>query len=269
MRAIIYIFFLIISTQIFGQDPVTPTQENKGFEARFDFRVNGGVSIPLGNYRLLTDESDSRSAAGYGGYVELMTSITPMPTSPWRTSFTVGYMHHAFEAAKSKNYYHLPILEGSDWNAFYAMLGIGFLSKKKLYYGIGVDVGVYGYMGGNINSGRIVLDTMELRQWTYPVSASLAFKGTALLGYQITPKFSIFVSASIFYAAGVRKGTLQTDYFETDTQNAPIYPSFLGGAIAIENQISVFTVNIGLGFRYKFYTDPDNFNYKFNAEENK
>lgn len=269
MRAIIFILFLVISTQLSGQDPITPTQENKGFEARFDFRVNGGVSIPLGNYRLLTDESDSRSAAGYGGYVELMTSITPLPTSPWRTSFTLGYMYHSFEDVKSKDYYSLPIFEATDWNAFYAMLGVGFLSKKRLFYGVGVDVGVFGYMGGNMKSGQIALDTMELREWTYPVAASLAFKGTALLGYQITPKFSLFISASIFYAAGVRKGTMQTDFLETNAQNEPIYPSVLAESRNYENQTSVFTVNIGLGFRYKFYTDPDNFNYKFNAEENK
>jgi len=245
-----------------------PAKGKKEFKAKFDIRANAGISIPVGRFRTLTDESNGGGAAGLGGYGEIMTSMTPLPSSPWRISLTLGYMHNPFESEKSKEFYKLPIFEGTSWNSFYTMLGVGFLSKSRLFYGINFSVGVLAYTGGNIRSGQIVNDTMELSTWTYDLKASLAIKADATLGYQITHQFSLFTIVSLYYAAGVRDGTVLEEEFLTDLQSSILYPNVNEQSLSFANQTTIFTINIGIGFRYKFYEESKSFNYKFNLEEN-
>ncbi|MDC0230615.1 hypothetical protein OAK19_01485 [Aureispira] len=264
-----FFLFILSLSQVLGQGNSIKTKNSlKEFQANIDFKVNSGLSIPMGKYRMLTDVSDDRSAAGLGMYVELMSSITPLPTSPWRIGLTLGYMHHPFEEEKSKNLFGLPIFEATSWNSGYGMFGVGFVSKKKIEYGFNIDIGVLAYKGGNIISGEISGDTITISNWSYDLKVAAAIKGTVLLGYQISPKLSFFASASIFYAAGIRKGVLLEEEFLSDAQNIVVYPSLSQETVNKENQTTIYTLNLGLGFRYKFYDIPNNFNYKLNTEDN-
>ncbi len=238
------------------------------FRPLFDIRVNSGVSIPIGKYRMLTDESDDRSSAGLGVYTEIMSSFPPLTSSPWRIGLTLGYMHHPFESDKSKTYFDLPIFEASPWNSYYALLGVGFISKSKFLYGINISAGILAYSGGNIKSGSITIDTLTVREWSYSTETVAAIKGTASFGYNITPKFSIFGTVSILYAAAIREGELNEEDFLADAQNTAVYPSFNEQNSNVQNQTTIFVINCGLGFRYKFYDIADDFNYKLNLEEN-
>jgi hypothetical protein len=148
------------------------------------------------------------------------------------------------------------------------MLGVGFLSKSRLFYGVNFSIGVLGYTGGNIRSGQIVNDTMELSTWTYDLKASFAIKAGASLGYQITHEFSLFTVVSVYYAAGVRGGTVLEEEFMIDLQSSILYPNVNEQSLSFQNQTTIFTINIGIGLRYKFYEESKSLNYKFNLEEN-
>ena len=269
MKYTIFYLFILGASQILGQiNPIKTTNAIKEFKPNFDFRINTGVSIPLGKYRMLTDVSDDRSAAGLGMYAEIMSSITPLPSSPWRIGVTLGYMYHPFEEEKSKIFFDLPIFEATSWNSGYAMFSIGFANTKKIEYGFNIDIGILAYKGGDIISGNKLGDTITVSKWSYDLKTAAAIKGSIFLGYNIKPKFSFFIVASIFYAAGIRKGFLLEEEFLTDAQNIVVYPSLTQKTLYKENQTTIYTINFGLGFRYKFYDVPNNFNYKLNIEDN-
>lgn len=262
----IFIILLLLTNLVFAQKE---GKKSTIFEPRFDALANAGLSIPLGKYRLLTDESDGRAAAAYGLYAELAVSMTPLPSSPWRTGLTIGYMHHPFNVAKSKEHYNLPIFEANSWNSFYMLLGISILSKKKLCYGMGFDVGILGYAGGNITSGQIINDTMLVNNWQYPTYTAIAIKGSAFLGYNFSSKLSIFVNMSVLYASGLRYGAHKLNRYLLDTQKMIIHPSIQKESFSHGMQMSIFTINLGISFRYKFHKEADSFNYQFNINENR
>lgn len=262
------ILLLLLLSAPFATAQLGDISDDNTFEAKFDLQVRGGLSLPLGKYRLLTDISDDRSAAGIGAYSELLGSFTPLLSSPWRIGLTLGYMHHSFQSEASKIYFSLSKLEGSPWNSFYGLLGVHFTSHNKLYYSIGASVGVMGYSGGNITSANIALDTMEVHTWTYGTNPVGAVQARLSVGYHFTPKFSMFVNISILYAAGLRKGDLLTERFVVNGQNIQQQPPLDQKKSSVQNQTTIFALNIGIGFRYKFYEEPEEFNYKFNIEEN-
>lgn len=253
-----------------AQDDASEQPEEE-FQFRFDFQAHTGLSVPLGKYRMLTSESDDRSAADYGVYTELMTSITPVPSSPWRVGVALGYMHHPFQVTLSKTQFELPVFEASSWNAFYLCAGIGIASnanRSKFFYNLDAGAGIAGYTGGNIRSGQIIRDTLEVRTWTYPVKAAGVIRAAGRFGYSVTPSLDLFAAVSIFYAVGVRDGMVKEEYFWVNGQNIPQFPTINEKTLFIENQTTIFTLNLGLGFRYKFYKDPAIIHYQFNLEEN-
>lgn len=264
-----YLIILILSlNSTIATAQLDGIDNGKTFQAKFDLRVRGGISIPLGKYRLLTNISDDRSAADIGGHVELLGSFTPMPSSPWRIGLTFGYMHHSFQSEASRLHFSLFKLEGSPWNSLYSLIGIHFSSKKKLYYSIGASAGILGYSGGNITSADIILDTLEVLTWSYGIDPVGAVQASFSVGYHFTPKFSMFANAAILYAAGLRKGDLLEERFALNGQNMVQQPVLEQKSSVAQNQTTIFTLNIGIGCRYKFYEAPEEFNYKFNLEEN-
>ncbi|BDS11172.1 hypothetical protein [Aureispira anguillae] len=264
-----YIFlFLILLNVLHSKAQLRDSDNDPVFEAKFDLRMDGGISIPLGKYRLLTDESDDRSAANYGVYTELSASLTPLSTSPWRMGFSLGYIHNPFKAAHSKIQYNLPLFKGTNWNSFYGLLGIGFTSETTFFYSVRVGAGVMGYSGGNITKGSLTLDTMQVQTWKYKLSAAGVVQASFSIGYHFTSKFSMFATATIFYAAGVRKGTLLDEFFIVDSKNTPARPVLEQNITQIQNQTTIFTLNIGLGLKYKFYEAAEKIHYKFNIEKN-
>lgn len=262
------ILLLLLLGATFATAQLGELSDEHGYEAKFDLQIRGGTSIPLGKYRLLTDISDDRSAAGIGAYGELEGSFTPLRSSPWRIGLTVGYIHHSFRAEASRVQFSLSKLEGSPWSSFYALLGVSFTSQNKFYYSIGASAGVMGYSGGNIVSASVVMDTMDVQTWTYGTNPVGAVQARLSLGYHFTPKFSMFVHASILYAAGLRKGDLLTERFAVDGQNMLQGPVLEQKKSTVQNQTTIFALNVGIGFRYKFYEEAEEFNYKFNIEEN-
>jgi len=264
------ILFLLLlnSVTVIAQLALGDVSDDNAFEAKFELQVYGGASIPLGKYRLLTDVSNDRSAAAIGGYGAFSGSFTPMLSSPWRIGLILGHMHHSFQSKASEIYFSLSELKGSSWNSSYGLLGICFISQYKLYYSIGVYAGIVGYTGGNITSARAVLDTMEVQTWIYKTHLAGAVQATLSLGYHFTPKFSMFVNAAILHAAGLRKGSLLTEKFAINGQNILQQLILTEEKVSVQNQTTIFTLNIGIGFRYKFYEAPEKINYKFNLEEN-
>lgn len=256
----------ILSTFVCQAQLKTPSDQV--LSTKFDLTLKGGISIPLGKYRLLTAESDDKSAAGYGVYSELSGSFTPLPTSPWRISLTLGYMYNPFLAAASKEQYQLSLLEGSSWNSTYGLIGIGFTSNDKFFYAIRASAGIVGYVGGNMTSGMNVLDTMCVQTWVYGFNVAGVVQASFSLGYHFTPKFSMFANVALFYAAGLRTGTVSEERFVVDPQNGLQQPALEQKNKSVQNQSTLFTLNAGLGFRYKLYEEPEEFNYKFNIEEN-
>jgi len=244
------------------------TSSNQPFNPQPDISINSGLSIPLGKYRLLTNQSDDRSSASYGGFVEVLSSITPMPSSPWRVNLTLGYFYNPFDAAASKEAYELPIMTGTDWHIVYTMLGVGYTSKKQFFYGIHFNAGILGFMGGDINSGQIENDTFELNAWAYSPKPAAAVKVTGMVGYSISPKISLYATIGLFYSATTRSGRKTTTYYEPTNQIQLEQPILHEKLIETENQTTIFALNIGLGFRYKFYEESSNLNYQLNIEEN-
>jgi hypothetical protein len=262
------ILLLLFLSATVATAQVGELSDENGYEAKFDLQIRGGTSVPLGKYRLLTDISDDRSAAGIGGYGELAGSFTPLRSSPWRIGLTLGYIYHSFQSEASRIEFSLSKLEGSPWNSVYGLLGVGFTSQHKFYYNIGASAGIMGYSGGNIVSASISLDTMDVQTWTYPTSLVGAVQASLSAGYHFTPKFSMFANVAILYAAGLRKGDLVAERFTVDGQNKLQEPALEQKKSTIQNQTTIFAINIGIGFRYKFYEEPEEFNYKFNIEEN-
>lgn len=262
------ILFLLLFSATLATAQLGDLSDNKEYEAKFDVQISGGLSIPLGKYRLLTDISDDRSAAGIGAYGELAASFTPLISSPWRIGLTMGYIYHPFQSEASREQFALSKLEGSSWNSYYALVGISFASQHKFYYSIGASVGIMAYAGGDIVSANILLDTMDVQTWTYPISPVGTVQARLLAGYHFTPKFSMFANVSILYAAGLRKGNLVAERFTVDGQNRLQEPALEQKKSTVQNQTTIFALNVGIGFRYKFYEEPEEFNYKFNIEEN-
>lgn len=268
MIYLISLLLLLLLNSTLATAQLEDISDDKGYEAKFEVQIRGGVSIPLGKYRLLTDISDDRSAAGIGGYGELAGSFTPLLSSPWRMGLTVGYIYHSFLSEASRERFSLSKLEGSPWNLFYGLVGVSFSSHNKLYYSIGASAGILGYSGGNITSASLVMDTMNVQTWTYGTNPVGAVQASLSAGYHFTPKFSMFANASILYAAGLRKGDLVVERFTVDGQNRLQKPALEQKKSTIQNQTTIFALNVGIGFRYKFYEEPEAFNYKFNIEEN-
>lgn len=258
-------FIILLLSSFAATAQLGDISNDKFFEAKFDVQIRGGLSIPLGKYRLLTDISDDRSAAGLGFYTEISSSFTPLLSSPWRIALTLGYMHHSFQAEASKIYFSLSTLEGSPWNSAYGLLGIYFTSRKKLYYSIGASAGILGYSGGNITSGTTTLDTIKIQTWTYNVHPVGAVQASLSIGYHFTSKFSMFANVAVLYAAGLRRGRFTEERLLINIQSQRTIEQRNS---SVQNQTTIFALNLGIGFRYKIYDDAEEFNYKFNIEEN-
>lgn len=260
------LFFILICFAFNLEAQLKNTDDQAPLNIKLDVRARIGGSIPLGKYQLLTSESDDRSAAGLGVYHEIMASITPLSSSPWRLAAILGYNYNPFKDEASRKQYKLSLFDSNDWNSFYGIIGIGFISETKFLYGIQAGAGVLGYTGGNITLGHNHLDTMQVKTWRYPLSLSGVVRVSLLAGYQITPKFSMFASAALIYAAGVREGNLTESSYLTNAQNVLQQPALEENNSMEQNQTTIFTLNIGLGFRYKFYKRTNTFHYKFNIE---
>jgi len=229
--------------------------------------VNVGVSQPFGKYTMLADRSDDRSAAGTGMYADLEFAIHPMQTSNWKTGVLIGYMYNPFQVDAAQKFFDLPILQASSWHMGYAMLGISYQSRQRLYYGLGLHVGVVAYDGGDLVIGDIdEYGTWDVYEWNYKLKADPAIKATTKIGYNISDYIGIELHCGIFYAAGFRRGEYsQSNYLMFSSQILPR----TGNERSRENQnqTSVITLNIGLGFHYKFYSSTDSKQlHKFNSD---
>ena len=272
MKYIVFLSLLLLGNFLTAQvsfvRSVEP-EESSQHKFKVDFSFSSGLSIPLGKFKLLTAESNDRSAAGIGGFAQLYTSFRPISRSPWRLGLTIGYMHQPFQAKASAKSFDLPYLNASSWNSYYCLLGLGYSSRGLFLYGIKADFGIMAYHGGDITSGKINNTTLHIRKWKYGLKAVAAVHFQLNLGARINKQLSIFATVSTFYAAALRRGALSTSNHPNNGQqySRNINPNN-EKTVQIENQTTIFVLNCGFGCHYRFFKQKESLHYSINIEEN-
>lgn len=257
---------LLLSTGFVGMldaqlDKVQELAYESGFSLKLELYGQAGISLPLGAYAKLADESGKQSATQLGAYGELVATHRLRKTPLWGVQLVMGYMQHSVQEEKVKSDYDLLLFEAKAWQMGYLMPGIEFQGGRSFKFALGLSAGMLLYSGWNASKGAYYKGMMELKEWSFGWRITGALRASLMLGYKVTKRCFIYVQTAWFYGAGARSGQLNKGLYRFDAQTGNrLNPPVNSETLTVLHTTIIHTLNIGLGLRYQFYNylhDPN------------
>lgn len=235
------------------------------FNPKLEFKVLGGLSLPLGQYAELTDYSNERSAASNGYFGEIRI-LQRSPLKPlWSLQLSLGYMQHTVAVDSIINAFQLATFQSDNWQHYYFMPGIGFRGGTRLRFELHAAAGLLVFNG--FNARRAVLgknQVMDVISWEYPYAIGGAIRAGASLGFKVNKRWTIFAEANYWLGRGRREGLRITEEFFVDpVQQFAIEPPIYSIEEAVFDSAIFNMVNFGLGIKYRAYKHFYNPNAKY------
>ncbi|MCP4439998.1 MAG: hypothetical protein GY810_13720 [Aureispira sp.] len=235
-------------------DKVHELAYEPGFRLKLELYAQGGISIPLGKYGMLSEESSPKGAAKFGGYGEVIATHRLRKTPLWGVQAVLGYMQHDFKQEQIKTTYDLLLFDAKPWQILYLMPGIEFQGGRKFKFAVGLSAGALLYSGWNASSGNYNKGLMEHREWGFGWKVAGGLRTNLMLGYRVAKRWFVYIQTAWLYGGGARSGILTKGMYRFDLLTGNKQGESLSSeTLTVLHSTVVHTVNIGIGARYRFY----------------